>query len=67
MNFETFPVTASIAERAAELRAQFRLRTPDALQLATVIEAGGQAFLTNDSGLRRVTVLPVIVLDELEL
>ena len=67
MNFETFPVTARIAERAAELRAQYRLRTPDALQLATVIEAGGQAFLTNDAGLRRVTALPVLVLDELEL
>lgn len=67
MNFETFPVSTGIAERAAELRAQYRLRTPDALQLATAIEAGGQAFLTNDAGLRRVTALPVLVLDELEL
>lgn len=67
INFETLPISAEIAERAAELRAQFRLRTPDALQLATTIETGGQAFLTNDSGLRRVTALPVLVLDELEL
>lgn len=67
MNFETFPVSTGIAERAAELRAQYRLRTPDALQLATAIEAGGQAFLTNDAGLRRVTALPVLVLDDLEL
>lgn len=67
INFKTWAISANIAERAAELRAKYRLRTPDALQLATVIEAGGQAFLTNDTGLRRVTELPVLVLGELEL
>ncbi len=58
------PVTADLA---AELRARHRLRTPDALQVATALEAGCEAFLCNDRGLRRVTELRVLVLDDLEL
>ncbi len=61
------PVNASIAEVAAQLRANYRLRTPDAIQIATAIESGCDAFLTNDLGLPRVTEISVLVLDELEL
>ena len=66
-NFSTLAVSATIAELGAELRAQYRLRTPDALQIATALEAGCEAFLTNDAGLRRVTELRVLILDDLEL
>ena len=66
-NFHTLPVTAAIAEQAAGLRARYRLRTPDALQIATTLDAGCEAFLCNDAGMRRVTELRVLVLDELEL
>jgi predicted nucleic acid-binding protein len=66
-NFGTLAISAAIAERAAELRARYRLRTPDALQIAAALEAKCEAFLTNDSGLRRVTELRVLILDELEL
>lgn len=66
-NLSLQPIDASIAERAADLRARYGLRTPDALQLATAIDAGCEAFLTNDTGLRRVTELRVLVLDDLEL
>jgi|SRR5215475_823256 len=66
-NFSTWPISASIAELGAELRAQYRLRTPDALQIATALEAGCEAFLSNDAGLRRVTELRVLILDDLEL
>jgi predicted nucleic acid-binding protein len=59
-------VSVAIAERAARLRVACRLRTPDALHIATAIIAGCDAFLTNDKGLRRVTEIPVLVLDELE-
>ncbi len=54
-----------IADTAAELRARFRLRTPDALQLATAIETGCGAFLTNDHASRRVTDIRVLILDDL--
>jgi predicted nucleic acid-binding protein len=39
----------------------------DALQIAVALEAGCEAFLTNDRTLKRVTELRVLVLDELEL
>src|SRR5215831_6165439 len=42
----TFTITAAIAERAATLRAGQNLRTPDALQVATALEAKATAFLT---------------------
>ena len=60
-------VDEAIADRAADLRARYNLRTPDAIQLATAIHAGCQAFLTNDLALRRVTDLRVLVLSTLTL
>ena len=56
---------ARMAEIAADLRARYRLRTPDALQIAAALVTGCEAFLTNDAALRRVTDLQVLVLDEL--
>lgn len=66
-NFNLIPIDYSIAEIAADLRARYRLRTPDALQLAATINIGCEVFLTNDAALQRVTELRVLVLDELEL
>lgn len=60
------PVDPIVAERAAELRARYRLRMPDALQVATAIEQRCDAFLTNDRGLGRVAEIRVLVLDDLE-
>jgi len=65
--FELLPVTTLIAESAAELRARYNLRTPDALHVATAIAAGCGAFLTNDAGVKRVAEITVLLLDELEL
>ena len=60
-------ITVPIAESAAELRARYNLRTPDALHVATAISIGCDALLTNDAQLKRVQELPILVLDELEL
>jgi predicted nucleic acid-binding protein len=65
-DFETMPIDAETARRAANLRAKYNLRTPDALQVATALEFDCQAFLTNDIPLKRVTELRVLILDELE-
>lgn len=65
-NIVLVPVDNAIANRAAELRAQYNLKTPDALQIAVAIESHCDAFLTNDLGLKRVTEIKVLVLDELE-
>jgi predicted nucleic acid-binding protein len=66
-NFTLVPITADIAERAAELRAQYNLKTPDALQVATAIVTNCDAFVTNDLGIKRVKEVRILLLDELEL
>jgi predicted nucleic acid-binding protein len=66
-NFTLLPVSIAIAEKAAQLRAKYNLRTPDALQIAAALDAQCQGFLTNDKGLVRVTELTVLLIDQLEL
>ncbi len=66
-HFRMLPVDSVAAERAAELRALYRLRTPDALQIAAALGAGCEAFLTNDLSLQRIAELRVLVLEDLEL
>jgi predicted nucleic acid-binding protein len=63
-NLYLLPIDSSIAEQAAELRAQFNIHTPDALQIAAALSAGCEAFLTNDRRLKRVTHLPILLVDE---
>lgn len=60
-------INAEIADQAARLRARYNLRLPDALQVATAVYAGCDAFLTNDTQLQRVQELRVIVLEEISL
>ena len=67
INFKLLPLNSSIAETAAQLRARYNLRTPDALQIATALENGCDAFLCNDKNLKRVTELKILILDEIEL
>jgi predicted nucleic acid-binding protein len=65
--FLSMRVNSAIADRAADLRARYNLRTPDAIQIATALQAGCEAFLTNDLALRRVTDLRVLALSTLAL
>jgi len=57
-------VDKEIAERAAWLRSQYRLRTPDAIQIATGLFSESQVFLTNDEGLPRVKEIQIRVLKD---
>jgi predicted nucleic acid-binding protein len=66
-NFLTLPIDIPTAMSAADLRARYNLRTPDALQIAAALSVGCQAFVTNDTGLLRVTDLKILLLDQLEL
>jgi len=45
------PMDRAVFDRATGLRADHRLRTPDALHLAAVMEAGCEEFWTHDSRL----------------
>jgi predicted nucleic acid-binding protein len=58
-------VTPDIAEIAAQLRATYNLRSPDAIQMATAIHEGASFFLTNDARLPSLPGLQVLVLENL--
>lgn len=64
-HLRTVPVTAEIAEIAAQLRASHRLRTPDAIQVATAIAKSSDFFLTNDNKLSVLSSPTVLVLKNL--
>lgn len=63
-NFVLFPVEEIIAERAAEIRAQYQCRAPDAIQLATGLEHNATLFITNDKRLKNFPDLTILVLDD---
>ncbi|MBE8989077.1 type II toxin-antitoxin system VapC family toxin [Nostoc sp. LEGE 12450] len=58
-------INVAIAREAARIRVRYNLQLPDALQVAAAIIAGCEAFLTNDTALKRVTELRVLVVGEL--
>lgn len=65
-----YPLDEKVAEKAAELRAKyqgngFKIGVPDAIQIATGILNGAEAFVTNDYPLKRVKEVNVVLLDEL--
>src|SRR5688572_27785413 len=64
-NLEIVEITESVSLRAAAVRAEYRIATPDALQLAACLMHGATAFVTNDRRLQRVEDLQVVMLDDL--
>jgi predicted nucleic acid-binding protein len=63
-NLEWISPDLALADLAAELRAIHRLRTPDALQAATALQASATAIVTNDPLFKRIPDINVLVLDE---
>lgn len=57
--------TLEIADSAARLRAEYNLRTPDALQAATVLASGATGFVSNDRDFKRITEFETLILDDL--
>ena len=58
-------VTLSIANLAAKLRAEIRLKTPDAIQAASALSFGVTGFVSNDPDFKRIPNLDVLILKEL--
>jgi predicted nucleic acid-binding protein len=55
-------LTADVVELATEYRARHKLKTPDALHMATAVLHKADAFITGDVRLGRCPVIPVEVL-----
>ena len=62
--WELRPVDEEVAASAARLRAEYKLRTPDAIQVATAIASRSHALITNDRRLRKVVGILVLVPDQ---
>jgi len=62
-NLKTLPVSAEIATEAAQIRADYGLKTPDSIQLATARIGNATAILTNDGDLPPMSGVQRIVLD----
>jgi len=60
------PIDQAILEMAANLRATYRLKTPDSIHAATALQHGSSLFLTNDAGFRKVSGLNVAILGEFD-
>lgn len=62
---EMVPLDESASLRAAELRAKYGIKTPDAIQLASVISKNGDVFITNDGRLDAVEEIKVLTLRDI--
>ena len=60
LGWQVMPLDVDVAVEAARIRAAYRLRLPDAIQVATAIRAGAAALVTHDRALRRVRGLRVV-------
>jgi predicted nucleic acid-binding protein len=58
--YQVLPLTATIASLAAQLRIQYRLKLPDAVQLASALDLGAAALVTHDRDFSKVKGLPVL-------
>ena len=61
----TFDISPDIAQKAAEIRAQYQIRTPDAIQLAAALQGNATFFLTNDHELKKFSEITIVVVDDL--
>lgn len=65
-DYELVVITPEVAVTAAEIRARYGLGTPDSVHLATALETGCDAFLTNDADFKRIREISILLLDDLE-
>ncbi|RPI80039.1 MAG: type II toxin-antitoxin system VapC family toxin [Desulfobacteraceae bacterium] len=59
----TMEISSTIAEQAARLRAVHNIRTPDAIQIGSALNAGASHFITNDIRLPQIPGIQIFTLD----
>ncbi len=55
----------NIAVESAKLRVKYRIKIPDAIQITSGLVNGAKAFITNDSNLKKIKEIKVIVLEDI--
>jgi len=60
----TYEIVHAVSELSSKLRAKYAIRTPDAIQIAVGIKYGADTFLTNDSDLKKVKGIRVVILED---
>jgi len=64
-NLEIADLDRDVIRKAAQIRAAYRVRPPDALQVSACLVHGAQAFISNDRRLERLRdELNVMILDD---
>lgn len=64
-NLTVMEVNLGISDITSDIRAKYKIRTPDAIQIATAMAGGARDFITNDEGLKKVKNINILLLDEL--
>ncbi len=57
-------IDEKLGEAAALIRARYKIRLPDALQVAAAIQREATLFLTNDKRVKKVDAVEVLVLSD---
>ena len=63
-NLEMVSLDEKTADIASSLRAQYSIKTADAIQVASSILAGAKAFVTNEPSLKRIYGLDILIMKE---
>lgn len=64
-NLQQVEIGARVADRAASLRAEYGLSTPDSLHLAGALLSDCSIFVTNDGQIPELDAIEVVCLDSL--
>lgn len=68
--FSTYPniswinLTLGISDLAAKLRAEYGLKTPDAIQAASAISHGAKGFICNDGAFKKIKDIDCLIIDD---
>ncbi len=58
------PLDTTVADRAAQLRAEHNLRTPDSIQAASASLSGATGFVCNDRAFEKIKELDCLIIDD---
>jgi predicted nucleic acid-binding protein len=64
-NLSLMFVDLDVAEKAAEIRLRYKLKTPDAIHYATALVHSCDVFVTNDKVFKKVKEIPVLLIKDL--